>query len=242
VTYRHPDRAREELKRQLQPTPQCIPIERFGDRLTDVERDHLSVCARCEAELALWHGFADSTPVPDENGAVQWVASEVHRRRAESGTGRSTTLTPNWLARFRTRTLIAVAASVLVALAVAYVAWDPEPRINEPPSAQSDYRTARLDVVGPLGDLETPPKELIWVAVNGAVRYDVRVFEIDGTTLWKASSSVARVGLPAAVVAQFVPGKPIVWEVTARDIAGASLAVSGTQRFRVLGDAASRRQ
>jgi hypothetical protein len=242
VTYRRSDPARDELQRQLQPTPHCIPIERLGDALTAGERDHLAVCARCEAELALWHAFRDSTSTPDENGAVQWVASELHRHRAESRTGSAAAVRANWLTRFPTRTLVAVAASALVALAVAYVAWDPEPRINEPLSSQFDRRTGgRLDVVGPLGDVETPPKELIWVAVNGVVRYDVRVFEIDGTTLWSASSSVARVGLPAAVVAQFVPGKPILWEVTARG-SGASLAVSGTQRFRVLGDAASRRQ
>ena len=237
---RHRDRAREELERQLQPTPHCIPIERLGDALTKVERDHLAVCARCQAELALWQSFADSTPVPDENGAVEWVASELHRRRAESRTGSAGAVTANWLTRLGSRTLVAVAASVLLALA--YVAWDPEPEIDEPQSAQHDRRTTRVEVVAPLGDLKTAPKELIWVAVDGAVRYDVRVLEIDGNILWSAFSSVARVDLPAAVTSQFVPGKSIDWQVAALDIDGAPLAVSGTQRFRVLVDAASRRQ
>jgi hypothetical protein len=42
------------------------------------------------------------------------------------------------------------------------------------------------------------------------------------------------VSLPATLVRQFVPGKTVLWDVTARDAAGTPLAASGVQRFHVV--------
>ena len=72
------------LKRMLQATAECIPIERLGDTRTAVESEHLSRCARCQTEIALQQEFNESAPVSDEGAAVQWVVAEVRRRRDDA--------------------------------------------------------------------------------------------------------------------------------------------------------------
>lgn len=235
MTGGDPGRSRaEQLARQLQPTPDCVPIERFGETLTERERGHLAACTRCQAELALWRAITNDAVAPGGDTDVQWVTSEVRGRHQASPVRRGATPTSaSWFARSRTATLIAAAASLLV-LAAGYLAWNPEPTLREPGGSELVYRTVRVEVLAPTGDLRTAPRELTWVAIPGAVSYDVRVFEVDGTTLWRASSSAPRIDLPDAVVAQFAAGRTIVWDVTARDRAGALIAASGTQRFRVL--------
>jgi hypothetical protein len=228
VMDRHSDGVRLKVKRQLELTAACIATERFGDALADAERDHLAVCQRCQAELALWHEIDASTTGPEEEAAVRWIAGELRRRR-----GRSHAAARSWLAGLRGPRLFAAAASILLVAGGGYVFWDPEPQPGEPQSADHVYRTAQITVVGPVGDLQSPPNELKWVPVDGAVSYDVRVVEVDGTSLWRGSSPGPHVSMPAAVVARFVPGKTIVWEVTARAPGGAPVAVSGTYRFRV---------
>jgi hypothetical protein len=235
-------RSHGELARQLQPTQDCVPIERFGDELTEHERDHMDLCTRCQAEFALWQGFVDPEPLPGEQADVQWVLGELQRRcvrRLPRGLHRPS---PHLLTRFGARPLVAVAASMLVAIVAGYLLWSPEPAINVTDASELVYRTASVDVLAPVGDLRVAPKELAWAPVRGAVKYDVRVFEVDGNTLWSESTSATRADLPAALVAQFVPGKAILWEVTARGSAGVNIAASGQQRFRVLVPSVPRRQ
>jgi hypothetical protein len=241
MTDLHRDRAREELERQLRRDVNCIPIERFGRALANAERDHLAGCARCQAELALWKNFVDLDPIPSEDAATAWVAAEVQRRRAASRLGSTATTRASGWTRHSTGAVFLAAASVLLAAVVGYVSWDPEPRLSDPPLAEQVYRTASIQALAPTADVDVAPKAFTWVAHDAAVRYDVRVFEVDGTTLWTASSSVARLDLPAAVSSQFVPGKTVLWTVTAHDSGGTQVAASGTQRFRVNIHPSSRR-
>ena len=65
------------------------------------------------------------------------------------------------------------------------------------------------------------------------MRYRVKVTEVDGNELWSAETTAPRVDLPAAVQARILPGKTLYWEVAAFDSAGANIAVSERQSFRV---------
>lgn len=225
--------AEETWRRELRETTDCVPIERFGEELTTQEREHVAHCARCEAEVALWEEFRDATPSPDEGAAVQWIAAEVARRRAGTpAAARQPWFNRRWFGVLRPQALAAAAAVVLVALTIGQLA-DREPAIVTPPSDQNEFRSARIETIAPTGDLPYAPTELSWVAVRGAERYDVEVLEVDRTVLWRASTREPRVQLAAGLTKQFVPGKTILWEVTARGRDGAALAQSGTQRFRV---------
>lgn len=232
MTNRHAGDARTDLERSLQPTRDCIPIEQFGSPLTGANRDHLAVCTRCQAEFALWQAFSDSKPQPDEDAAVRWVTAELRQRTAQQATGGPVSA-GRWRPRVHTRTYMTAAASLLLAAAVGYTLWDPEPHVDEVAVSEQTYRTARVQVLTPSGELAAAPTELKWVTVDGAVRYDVRVLEVDGTQIWNSSTPDTLIALPAAIVEQFVAGKTIVWDVTARNRAGDPVAVSGRHQFRV---------
>ena len=208
-------------------TPECIPIERLGDAITQEERAHIETCARCQAELSLWHAFEQSTPAADDGAAVQWIAAELARRRGPAAaTGRRTT---GWI---RIPGLSAALATLVVAAALGYVLWDREPPVPHGVTSPV-YRTGRIRTSAPLGDVASAPRALHWSPVEGTASYDVRLLEVDRTPLWSGSTSTPGIDLPSDVSALFVPGKTVVWEVTARDASRAIIGESGAQQFRV---------
>jgi hypothetical protein len=69
--------------------------------------------------------------------------------------------------------------------------------------------------------------------VDRAVSYRVRLIEVDQTELWTASATSPSIEIPAEVRARITPLKKLLWEVTAIDTDGRSVATSGTQSFRL---------
>jgi hypothetical protein len=234
MTGRSPDDARAAWKEELGRSPDCIPLERFAETLTAGEREHLAHCARCEAELALWQEFRDAGPAADEGAAVRWIVAETRRRLTEPAAfGRRPAGWRDWMQGWRPRT-VALAASVLAAVAVGYFVADRgEPQIAPAPGVPV-YRSSAVQLIGPAGDLTAPPTELRWVAVAGATRYDVELREVDGSVVWRASTAGAHIALPAAVAVLFAPGRTLLWQVRAIDGGGALLAESAIARCRVL--------
>ncbi len=216
--------ARTNWKNELRRTDDCLFIERLGEELTEGEREHLETCVRCQAEMALWKEFRDSETRPEETNDVKWI-----RDRLEPGeiTLRSNVVRWNFNPR-----ILAIAATLVIVIAVGYVVQTREPSVHVPLTGTNAYRSTRLDLAAPLGDLTAAPAELRWAAFSGADRYDVEILEVDRTLIWRSTATEARIDLPAAVSAQFVPGKTILWQVTARR-GQAILAESGLQRCRV---------
>jgi hypothetical protein len=231
VSGQRDNATRETLRQALSETPDCIEPARLGGALTERERDHVTRCPRCQTELLLLEAFESSTTAAADGAAVQWVVAEVRRRRANAAPafGRNVAAV---VAAMRWRPL-GLAAAAMIAVAVGYLAWDRAPQLRDDSSAAGGYRTLALDVISPVGDVSTPPTELTWLAVPGAARYDIRVLQVDRAALWATTSFAPRVALPPSLTAQFVPGKTVIWEVSALDLSGSVLAVSGEQRFRV---------
>jgi hypothetical protein len=222
-------RGRELLQAAIGPTAECVPIERFAS-LSANELAHVERCAHCEAELSLWQQFEANEPSADEGAAVQWIATELARRRAPNSAAiRAPRF--NW---FGGRAFAALAAGLLVVVAIGYSVIDREPSIGALPGDVSTYRGSAIHVAEPVGDLTAAPERLRWLPHSAAARYDVVIHEIDGTTIWSGSSTAPEVTLPRSVITQFAPGRSLTWEVTARDPSGAIVARSGTQRFRVV--------
>jgi hypothetical protein len=219
------------LEHALAATPDCVPVARFTETLSDRERQHLEICARCQSELALWSEFEQSHPAADEGVTVSWIVAELARLNQPVSRGAPRTLF-GWLSAPMWRWGAAFATVALVTTGV-YLLQDREPTPRQLSNTPQTYRTVQLEVRGPVGDLTAAPGAIDWVALEGAVGYDVEVFEVDRTPLWRTTSSNSHVELPAAVVRQFVPGKAILWEVRARNAANRVIAESGTQRFRV---------
>lgn len=224
--------ARDNWKRELQPTSACVPVERFGAELNAGERDHIAHCAHCEAEFALWEEFRSATPSPDEGAAVQWIAAELGRRHSSEPPTEPRVAW--WTAWLRPQAFGAAAAALVAVFAISYVIQDREPSMGTGPTSGDVYRSTRLELEAPTGDLSSPPTSFHWVSMAGAASYDVEVQEVDRTMIWRTSTSEPHVDIPPAVVARFLPGKAVVWQVTARRSDGTVVAQSGSARFRVV--------
>lgn len=225
----HDDRDASQVKRALRATPECIPLDRLGETLSARERAHLEGCLRCQTESALWDSLSRAEHDPADGAAAAWIAAELKRRRLpQPVTSRSP-----WRIVQSTRGLAALAASALLAVTAGYFAWDREPAVERLRNQAPVYRAAQLQVIAPIGDISSVPRTFEWRAVEGAARYDVSILEVDRAIVWQTSVDTTRISVPESVVRLCVPGKTLLWEVTARDRSGAVLAESGTQRFRV---------
>jgi len=189
----------------------------------------VDACSRCQTEAALWREFDGALPLPGEGASVQWLVAEL-RRRVEQPSKGAPSRSWRWLTA---RQLVPALVAIAIVAAVGYGVRDPEPGIRTGQAGPELYRTARLNGIGPLGDRDEPPAAIEWEAFDGAAVYDVEVFEVDRSTLWRGSSSAPRIALPPSLSVQFVPGKSVLWEVKARNASGAVVADSGAQQFRV---------
>ena len=200
----------------LKATPDCIDVQRFADELTGAEREHLASCVHCQTELALFREMMSEEMTEDS----QWIAEQLRRR--------------NNVVAFRPkawRVLYAVAAALAVVIGISW--WQfREPSIDVPLTGTDTYRSARLELIAPIGDIARAPNELRWRSVPNASRYHVRIMEVDATEVWSGDTNEPHVALPPAVIAQFRPGKSLLWEVQAFR-GNAVLATSETQNVRV---------
>jgi hypothetical protein len=219
---------RDALARTLQAGSDCLPLERLGAPLEFADRAHLDGCPRCQAELALLE--AADTESPDERADIQWVTHQLRSRGATRRAPSPARVGTPWLSVSR---LLPIAAALALAVLVGYSMWDPEPTLVPMNGAQQVYRTGGIDGLKPTGDLDAVPITFEWSPVGGAIAYDVKVSEVDGTELWHGSSATPHIDPPASLQARFIPGKTILWQVTARNTSGAALADSGPQRFRL---------
>ena len=233
---------REVLRKALSPTRACPSIERLAS-LPEAPlevRDHVLSCLRCQAELSLLGDFEAAAPRVEEKSAVRWISMRVERRltapRARERAGADAE--PWWRRWFTLRSLSTAglgvaAATILVAVSVG-VRDNLRPALTAPSGpAVLAFRSDELTAIAPSGDLLAPPAELRWQPVPAAFSYAVRVTEVDGTERWSAVTADTRATLPRDVRRRALPGKPLLWQVIARDAAGQAIAKSGVQRFRV---------
>lgn len=220
---------RDTIRNSAARTSQCIPLERLG-QLTDADRRHLEVCARCRTEQTLWQQFSEAEPGEHEGAAVQWISAELKRRAAVKQEPRRDWLA--WLKPLRTTSGAIATVTVLFIGAAGLVATrDSWGESYAPPS--EIYRSVDVAVTAPKGDLNQAPSELAWRAVSNAASYHVRVIEVDNTLLWQQSATSTTVSIPESVRRLAVPGKTLLWSVVARDRNGGEIAKSSAQSFRV---------
>lgn len=213
-------------------TPDCIATARFESPLGAADAAHLATCAHCQAELALFRSFHDASPLAAGEAAdVEWVTGRLRQSAA-----------PNRVAAFpparTTRTgasrfLPGLAAAAVLLLGIGFFASRREPELRPLDGGSVAYRSLRLDLLSPKGDLDRAPGSLQWHAVPDAARYDIEVLGVDRTPLWRGVSEQAQVALPESLVAQLLPGRTVLWRVVAYDASGRTLAESNMEPFRV---------
>ena len=215
--------------------------ESLGRRAAARLWDHVSCCARCQTELMLLKDFENAAPRPDEEGAVAWISARLERRFSEASARPSP-----WRARngglpprrsvFTALNLggFAVAAAMLGAAVTIGLREGRTPDLAQPSlTAPMVLRSAGISTLSPAGDLEAAPDELRWEPQADAGSYSVQVMEVDHAELWSAETRDATIAVPPTLRARIVPGKPLLWEVVAKDAAGRAIGWSGEQRFRI---------
>jgi hypothetical protein len=204
-------------------------------------RDHVWKCARCQTELALLKQFEDAAPEPDEERAVKWISVRLERRFSEAPAGPSPVRIHDRAAPPR-RSLFsalnvagfALAASAFAVAAIVGLREGRAPELTAPSQGASTVlRSAGIATLAPAGELDAAPEALRWEPRTDAASYSVQVMEVDRIGLWSAETRETMIALPPGIRARIVPGKPLLWEVVAKDAAGRIVASSGNQQFRV---------
>jgi hypothetical protein len=235
----------QNLISALRPGPECPSIERLGryadGALTSEERSrdepHITACPNCQAELALLQAFATPAVRDDEAKVVRWGVEELRRREPEifeSGSPQDSNIRRwSWIGRLRPASTLAI---VLLLLGSGYYFSNQETPglpadIGSSPEAT---RSLTVTVRAPIGDQTSVPARLQWEPVTGAARYRVRVSEVDRQEIWSGDAVRAEIDLPPDVRARIVPGKTLVWQVTAYGAPNAAIAESAAQQFRLV--------
>jgi hypothetical protein len=223
-------RERRMLKLILSPRSECVSTMQLA--LPDVAAlAHIAACPRCQAERALLAEFESIKPEPEEEAKVTWISQRLEMRLSAN---RPAPLPePRWRRWLNFHSLgtfgFAMAAAVLVVAVSAGFFERRQPGLVEP-RGELAMRSEEIAVIAPLGDLDGAPLALQWQPVAGAASYEVRVTEVDRTPVFVGQTITASSALPSGLV---VPGKPLLWQVVAKDAAGHTLAQSAPQRFRL---------
>jgi hypothetical protein len=234
---------RSALHAALQPKPGCLTpreLEKLAGNAS-LKDPHLDQCSRCQTELALLMSFESSEPLPGEGAAVAWIGARLEQRLDQiKGARKAGVSEPaaSWISRIfggRRPWLVPVAAALVVAAAgVALMHRSQEPQLRaDAGNGPVVYRSQQVDLIAPAGDLADAPKTLHWKAFAGASKYKVSMMEVDQEPLWSSETSDVVLTIPPAIRARMLPWKPLLWQVTAVDSEGRTLASSQVQRFSV---------
>jgi hypothetical protein len=238
---------RNTLKSALAATPECLTAEQLALLLDSKQTDpHLAGCVRCQTELVMLKSFEMGAPLPNEGAAVAWVSAHLDRQletikdpsrrrllRATQG------IEPqrSWMAQiFAFKGIrwampaVAVAAIAIVSAVLLKPARQPELQANAGGNS-AIYRSQEVKLISPVGEVQEVPHELRWQVFAGAVTYKVVLMEVDHSQLWTSETKEESVFIPGAVRAKILTGKPILWQVTARDAQLRVIASSQLQRF-----------
>jgi len=254
MTPDHDTKQRQQWKAALATTADCLTLEELGrwadGSLSDGEKSrassHLAGCSRCQTELTMLQEFERLTPRPQDQTAVSWIVAELKQRSsgiapttedvarsATSSTRRGSGRRSSAVRRI-SATALSLAAMVIAVVLGLSIRTSKEPAlVSDGVSGSRLLRSEGVVAIAPIGDLMQSPAELRWQPLLGAARYSVKLMEVDHSELWQASLEQTAVPLPAVVREKVVPGKTLLWQVTALDGAGKALANSRIERFRL---------
>lgn len=244
----------EPWKKALESRDDCPDIERLAELVEQPEGPgaptvgmHVQECPRCRAEMELLSRFKQEGPRASEAEDVDWM---VRRLQAQSdaifGDVPVTSRPTQNRTRMKGRSFLIRlfsspgAAAALVAagllILIAGGLWMRQPNtipLSAPGSTPDTLRSPQLSLLEPDGDLDRVPERFRWKALEGAIRYQVNVYEVDHSLLWKGSTSQDFLAVPESLRQLIVPGKRLLWQVNALDVRGQQMASSGLTAFRL---------
>jgi len=234
---------REILTRALEPGADCLSVEQLGEYADDTlaadarrrAAAHIDTCLNCRAELALLQGMIEAPVVGDERAVVSAAVAQLQKRELPFPHVHHEEPARRWWIPFGAlRGTLSATAALLAMVSGYYLLSSHAPRL--PTDVGSDTAVTRslaVQVRGPVGDQVAAPERLEWREVAGAVRYHVRMMEVDRAEVWSADTTATMVELPSTVRARIDPAKTLLWQVSAFGTGPAPMAESELQRFRL---------
>ena len=202
--------------------------------------EHVKSCSYCQTELHLlqtFHAGAAAATKEERRTAelLQKRSKEILRQTASSEKRE-----PWWKTLFTmprmAQASLAMALVLVVAGTVLHFGTSTLPSsLNQTNGSGPEVlRSGSFAVITPSGDLREAPEQIQWEKVPNAVRYQVRLLEVDGNQLWTAETTEDHIGLPPSVRSRIVPAKTLFCEIVALDSSGGKVADTGSVRFRLL--------
>jgi hypothetical protein len=225
------------LKLALSASPDCASLAQL-ERLDEADAnvwEHVASCPRCQTEWTLLNAFEAAKPDAGEQADVSWISDRLMERFSLEPERKAPVPPRRRWPRFRALSAGLAAAAMLLAVAVGVGLRERHSPDVAAPSVLEErtLRSGEILALGPEGELDRLPSELRWQPVDGAASYSIRLMEVDRSVLWAAETAAASAALPPPVLAQVVPGKPLLWQVIAKDAKGSTVAESPVQRFRL---------
>jgi hypothetical protein len=236
---------RSILKQALNAKDDCLTPQELEKLAADASASHPHVaeCAHCESELAMLRMFESSEPLPGEGAGVAWISARLEQRldqiknprKAAKASAPSSSWFGNLFGTAGARWLLPVAAILIVgATSLVLMQRSQEPQLTaDAGNGPAIYRSQEVAVIGPSGEMAEAPKTLQWKGFPGAISYKVAITEVDEAPLWSVETKTHDVTIPNAIRGRMLPGKPVLWKVTALDSQGRILAVSQVQHLSV---------
>lgn len=196
------------------------------------DAQHLSGCARCQAELAMLKSFERALPAENDQAAVDWIVARLQREQ-----GIRTASVPfwrGWLSIPRIATAAAVMTMIGLSLSLYISSRQERPLLHGSFSEKLKMRSGDIRLGDPSGDIDETPEAFRWEALPLAKSYSIQLLEVDGTMLWSGKSAENVMIANPELKMKMRPGKMLLWKVTALDASGNPIAISSAERFRVM--------
>jgi len=237
----------DALRAALGPGEDCPPFEEL-ERLLGSQHDtlplasvaeHVQTCAYCRTEMHLLQTFQSGEVHESDAADIRQITQRLEKRSAEIFAQPDPAVREPWWKQLltwrRTAPIATAFAGICLVVAISVQLRRSGPPALHPPaeSAPEVMRSGTLAILEPSGDQPEAPKEIRWQPVPGAMKYAVRLLEVDRTELWKADTTLDRIPLPPAARARIVPAKSLFAQVSAFDASGRKLAESELVRFRL---------
>lgn len=235
----------EVLQTALGPGRDCPEVEELESLVSGATSqtglaEHVKSCTYCQTELHLLQTFHAGAAVATQEERrtaelLQKRSKEILRQTAPTGKQE-----PWWKALFTmpkmAQASLAMALVLVVAGAVLHFGTSTLPSsLNQTNGTGPEVlRSGSFAVISPSGDLREAPGQIQWEKVPNAVRYQVRLLEVDQNELWKAETTDDHIDLPASVRSRIVPAKTLFCEIVALDSSGSKVGDTGLVRFRLL--------
>ena len=241
---------RQILKSTLKAGPECLSASELDKLVAPGSTNvHLSLCAHCQAELAMLRAFQTSAPLADEGAAVAWISAQLERNLEEikSDIGPQPkslagSTVRNWLRQIlvpRNLSWALAGTAMAVVLIVTFLWMRPvrEPELRADAGAgPAVYRSLDVQLIGPLSVVSKMPRTLQWKPVEGAAQYKITLMEIDEIPFIEMKTNDVFLTIPLAAVDKLQSGRPLLWRVTALDQQSHVLALSQIARFSLSPD------